>query len=833
MMNCLNFLYKNTDLIIKADIKDKSNIEKLLIDIRNILKNYNKNKLDSVKFLYINRFTIHDILYKLNKVIRLDFKDEKEDNLSYYFYLSLLIRDNDDLINYSYPIEYIRIIIIQTKKFNGKYNKIIISKIILELINNYKELYEYEYNNREIDAFEVEYTKIINDNINIFKEFGINLNYEDLMIKKIDEIYSQIIISLIKNKKFEDLEYTYNIIKQLDLESIDITNRMFEEILNILDNEDIKNRYIIVEPEDLFEDIKLNFYFILFKYILKDSNFIYRKEFLAKIKKLIIVNLYKFSSDNIKNLGKEKEKKLNEILGIFLNLKYYNKNIVDKNGNNKNSNLKDFSTKIYFSDKIITNYNNNNNNNDQIIKAENNNNNFNIQENENKQKSNNNSISNNNNSNNSIINNNIKSVNISINQKSRINHILVTQGNKNNYSVKGSSLKNPKIIIIYLEFYEIIEFQKILVTKNQGIQTTSDFVVEKNKIIVGNSNNLLYLYNSEYKLEKVIKTSDWINNVFCSLKADGSLKILASSKNKLCLHEYKEGIIRSNNYDITGNNINHFIGIQESKNNYYCCCEDKVVSLSNIFEPLGEKSEDIILNNFSAKSIIQINKFLFVIKSNKIVSKGKDTLIFISEKKEINVKLKGNYSFVYTANGLAVMPIERIRNTYEDIYKDKVLLCACKKYLKSQMNGILLVDIKVKDKYEINISSNFYSTGNFEVYCICPLLKFSKDKILEDFTISDTDYFLVGGLDLDRCKGMLKLYKINYDIEYTQTTIEYIQDIIFYCKGAISCITQSSENGDILISCWDGNVYLFKNINIDFYLENDKQDELLKYLEKY
>ena len=48
---------------------------------------------------------------------------------------------------------------------------------------------------------------------------------------------------------------------------------------------------------------------------------------------------------------------------------------------------------------------------------------------------------------------------------------------------------------------------------------------------------------------------------------------------------------------------------------------------------------------------------------------------------------------------------------------------------------------------------------------------------------------------------MIKLYKVNYGIEYNQTTIEYIQDIIFddqlkknfkdfkVFKGAISCIT--------------------------------------------
>ena len=78
--------------------------------------------------------------------------------------------------------------------------------------------------------------------------------------------------------------------------------------------------------------------------------------------------------------------------------------------------------------------------------------------------------------------------------------------------------------------------------------------------------------------------------------------------------------------------------------------------------------------------MIQINDFLIAIKSNKIISKGKDTLIFFNRasKKEMDIKLKGDYSFVYTASRLAVMPIERERDQHKNgkIYQYKVLLCA-------------------------------------------------------------------------------------------------------------------------------------------------------------
>ena len=39
--------------------------------------------------------------------------------------------------------------------------------------------------------------------------------------------------------------------------------------------------------------------------------------------------------------------------------------------------------------------------------------------------------------------------------------------------------------------------------------------------------------------------------------------------------------------------------------------------------------------------------------------------------------------------------------------------------------------------------------------------------------MNETDYFLVGGLNKDKQKALIKLYKVNYE----KTEIEYIQDI--------------------------------------------------------
>ena len=94
----------------------------------------------------------------------------------------------------------------------------------------------------------------------------------------------------------------YNIIIQLDLESIDITKIIFDGIHDILENKENIFKYIILDNDDLFDNSKINFYYILLKYILKKSIFIYQIDFLMKTRGIII----KLIKSNI-----------NEILSLF------------------------------------------------------------------------------------------------------------------------------------------------------------------------------------------------------------------------------------------------------------------------------------------------------------------------------------------------------------------------------------------------------------------------------------------------------------------------------------------------------------------------------------
>jgi len=117
-------------------------------------------------------------------------------------------------------------------------------------------------------------------------------------------------------------------------------------------------------------------------------------------------------------------------------------------------------------------------------------------------------------------------------------------------------------------------------------------------------------------------------------------------------------------------------------------------------------------------------------------------------------------------------------------------------------------------------------------YCFCQILNANNENPIngdinnkENIKIFNTDFFFVGGFDEDKGLGMIKLFKIKYNKIFKNTSIEYIEDIIIEendefngFEGPISCITQSNMFGNIIITCWDGNIYIFKPPNIDYFL---------------
>jgi hypothetical protein len=266
----LSEISKSLTLEVKNDIKD------IFTDIENIKNHFNLNELKAMKLLYFNNNIMHPLLYEFDNIISLDFN--KNVNISYYFYLTLLIANNPHVIYYYYSIQFIKHINESNINNNNNIKKIIISKIIIDLIKYYRGFEEFWNNLDEIKKIEEDNLQLI-ENINILNE--LNLNIKEIKSKTVDKIFLEIIISLIKNK-FEDYNYIENRIKQLDIESIKITQIMFNEIKAQLDNKESGINKFLISKEDLFDDKKINLYYILLKYIFKERIYIYQINFFLK-----------------------------------------------------------------------------------------------------------------------------------------------------------------------------------------------------------------------------------------------------------------------------------------------------------------------------------------------------------------------------------------------------------------------------------------------------------------------------------------------------------------------------------------------------------------------
>ena len=320
-----------------VELSNEDPIYKLITTYSDIENIQNMNENQKTKFLYFNRKYVHKLLLKFNRTINFKY-EEINKNLSFYFYLILLIKDNPYILNYTFDSEYIKEINIQQEQNNKLYNKLIISKIIIELANNYKSIYDCfnDENEEKINKIIDLNLSIIKDNINILKEINIKWTQEDFCSKSLDLIYVEIIIELIKQKKFEDFEFTYEIIKQLDLENIDITKIMFDKVYEILNsNENYINDYMIIKGEDIYDEKIINFYFILMYYILKNQIYIYQIPFLMKVSKTVN-NILKSSYmlNMVKNI--EVFNRATYLINLFTNTidKYFRK-MPDLDVNNK------------------------------------------------------------------------------------------------------------------------------------------------------------------------------------------------------------------------------------------------------------------------------------------------------------------------------------------------------------------------------------------------------------------------------------------------------------------------------------------------------------------
>ena len=802
---------KSIDPICKL-INSYKEIETALIYIDTVRKaldtsSENNSKLNITKFIYFNLNNIHKILYKNEEFITIK-TDWEMKSFSFYFYLILLIEYEKDLVNYKYSIDFIREINTLNKNNNNKILKqFVISKIIIILIDNYRQIDSKEdYNEKELKAIEDENNGIINKNKNLIKNLNIVLNDD---ITEIKDMYAEIIISLIQNN-ISDEYFILNIINQLELENISITKTILDKLNSNFDNiKNFKNDYLILGVHDLLCDKKINFYYILLKFIYKNSIYIYQIPFLLKTRKVLLEAL-KTNKNKLISLKGNNEKIEYILRKLFDSEFYYQKylNYKLKGGLNY---YNDSNEKIPNNRNRNTNIVSNNNNN--VYNALNKNINSEEKEDHNNQliiiravksETNNEKLEI---SSNSIVSQEDIFSSISLQNKNSDNMIELVEkedSNQNDDRDINDKLNNKHIIL---------KVSKIIATNNPKLELIKE--LDNGFYIIEGIDNTLILCDSCFNiLIKINRFEDSIKNIYESSfpgKKSEEIQIICSSKETYSIIiNTQTKKIRQIFKNLELKNINSFLKI--SSENYLFCSENGCFISNDPFNFNSREEDYTFLNNNSYKGIIKINESIVAMASNSCVKNGVDELIFCNvATKKIFYEIKG-YPIIFSNNCFSLMQTEK---------NNKILLCSCKQYDSSQKNGILYLKIDTK-KFEKGekIREYFYNTGSFQVLCFCPLF------VTENNQIKNSDYFFVGGYENAQQKGMIKLFKIKYS--ENENSID-IQDIIIKKKKKsisftkrISCIIQSKKTGDIVITSFDGNVYLCNSSNLKNFLQNKK-----------
>ena len=307
---------------------DNDQITKLIFnfdDIKTVLEKENKSNI--IKLLYLTRKTIHKILFEKEEIINIKFDNNKK-SLPNNFYLNLLIKENPDIIDYSYSFDYIKEINNVRKTIKEKYKIILMAKCINDLIINFEGTDEYneDEDKDKLESIKEENIMVIDKNLDAFKIIGLNYDKNGIERRKIEEIYLEAVIALIKEKKFEDYDYAYNILNQLEFKNIDITEKMFYELFTVLNKkEEYISDYLILKKDDLYDEKKVNFYFIMLNIILKNSIYFYQIPLFMEAKKIVLqfLKINIFNKLNISKRNKSFIVKFEYIIKTLSDSEYY------------------------------------------------------------------------------------------------------------------------------------------------------------------------------------------------------------------------------------------------------------------------------------------------------------------------------------------------------------------------------------------------------------------------------------------------------------------------------------------------------------------------------
>ena len=266
-----------------------------------------------ISYIYYNRKNIFDILFdeenniNIASILNKDINNPKFE--SFLYYLCLLLEENKDMVYITYPAEFIKKISIdflKDKNNENIYTKIIKAKINLELINNYISG-DYLNSNRDLLIKKNDIENTLQKNLEKLQEIKLNISFEEVIMKNLDDIYFDIIKSILNLDSRDKYDKALNILTQMNLDIIDIMNgNMFHKMKMALNEKNFKRKYLIETIEDFNDKNKINMYFILLKYIFKNSLYIYQISFLSTAREVLLRNLRRnnqqFLNNKITNL---------------------------------------------------------------------------------------------------------------------------------------------------------------------------------------------------------------------------------------------------------------------------------------------------------------------------------------------------------------------------------------------------------------------------------------------------------------------------------------------------------------------------------------------------
>jgi hypothetical protein len=417
--------------------------------------------------------------------------------------------------------------------------------------------------------------------------------------------------------------------------------------------------------------------------------------------------------------------------------------------------------------------------------------------------------------------------------------------NQRQNGIKQNSDKNIKTILVVSNERNkiadedlIIELVKII--DKDGYYNGNIKELDNGFFVFWRDDSTIVICDSNFDIIMEIKESiDLITNITERVNYDNKKKnfiqlVVSGSKDIILL------IIDLNNlkYEIKGYSLSNMYNLnicEMKKNNYIICGKKNCIHTIDLFVYNQIKQNKIDEKTYLGAYKISDN--IIALSSNSLLPGGEDCTIFYNTNTKKTTNGMEGYSPIISSSGLSLITREQIivnskKNKKKE--KNKILLCACKSYLKTQDNGILIINANLGDNQKIEVP--FYDTDNFEVNCFCPIsIITNKNKdynnidaeYKKNIQIEETDFFFVGGYDLEKREGIIKLYKVNFGERTFNTKIEYLQDIeTDSIDSPINCIIQSKISGNILVTSYNGNIYLFTRPNIDFYMKEIKLKNL-------